>query len=620
LLTLAALLPFAAAIGLMLGLWRRLFSWERALGLGFLAWGTAAWAVSEAASAAGCLNGRAMAGVWLPALLAAWAWAMRAPRALTLPRAGGAAWALGAGLALLALYLAVLGARMPMANFDSLLYHLPRVEQWAQNGSLRPFPTPYDLQDFYAPLAEEAVLQLRLLTGANDWAGLVQGWAWLGCLAGSAALALTLGAGPWGAGLAALSFAALPMGVLQAVTAQTDLVCALWLIWAAVFTLRFGREQGTGEALAAAAALGLGLATKGTYYLFGLPWGLGLAWLWMRAHGRERSVIPLLMLLLIAVPSAGPWWRNVQLSGSFLGSSDAHVVDPWSLRGAASSLLKNLAYDALPTDPEWVHRIHLAVKELHAALGWPLNDPASTYGGMNFGHYGLAGQWHEDYAGSPWHLLGFAAVFAAAFAGWRKKSAVPWVLAGAAAGYLLYASIIRYNVWCNRLHLPVLALLCAPLGLALEDALPKRAYALAGALLLAYGSWAATHHYYQAWDLVLPGPAQAEFAKNEAWRCGLSAGWNAGQGGAKVGIWQAERELEEPLWVGLRQAGAGRIQQLRPSPSTRRALEDPAFQGFVPDVIVADDTPHTAPILEAAGRRWRREMANEIWAVYRPLP
>lgn len=617
----SGLLPWLSPSLLVWGARRRNAPWSLACGKALLAWGSGIWIFTEIASALGRLDLQAALLLWTLAALAAAVWAARAPRPAE-PAAplGLGPWALplGLGLAGVLLLLALLGLRSPITNFDSLFYHLPRVEQWVQNRGVAHFPTSYDLQDFYPPWAEMAILQARLLAGENTWASLVQWTALVGACAAVADMAGGLGGGAWAGLLAALCLAALPMANLESSTCQNDLAGALWLAWAAAFTLRHHRDGRPGDALWAAAALGLGLATKGTNYVFGLPWGLWLAWDWIR-KGPRRAWMPLLLALLIAAPSAGHWWRNHRACGSWLGSSTEHRVGRLDAAGACSNLVKNLSYDALSTWGPWNLAVHRSVLRLHQALGWDLDDPQLNWAGLEYGHYiDLAGKWQEDYAGSPWHLLAGLLLTGAVAFGWRRGGPLPWALLSIVVGYTTYSILIRFNPWCNRLHLPAFVLLCAPLGLALEALLGPARRVVAGAALLAYAAWIAVSHASQPLIFLLPNESQNAMVHSVYWRSGLDSGWRAASLGGNVGLMIMEREFEYPLWVGLRQGGAQRVQQLHPTPATAATQRDPPFRDFHPDVLVLNLPSDAPPAYNWGGRRWRRDSASELWAVYVP--
>ena len=624
---LLGLLPWAVPSALAWGWWRRGDRPGMALGKALLAWAGAVWIFSETASAFGRLDLQAALLFWVVAAGAALAWAAAGqparPAAAALDKAALAAL-LGLGLVLA--FLALLGLRCPVTNFDAMLYHLPRVEQWAQNHSLALFPASYDLQDFYPPWAETAVLQSRLLAMDNFWASLVQWAALVGACAGVAELALALGGGAWAAVFAALSLAALPMANLESSTCQTDLAAALWLAWAAVFTLRHWRAGTWSDAAWAAAALGLALATKGTSYVYGLPWGLWLAWSVLRRGPLAKPWLPALLALLIVAPNLGPWTRNHRASGGWLGSSSDHQVARLDFAGAASNVVKNLSYDAFSNKKAWNVAVVAAVKGLHARLGWDLNDPALLWGNLEYNHYDwLAGLWHDDYAGSPWHLLAGALLALAVALGWRRAGALPWALAALAAGYLAYAVLIRFNPWCNRLHLPVFALLCGPLGVGLEAMVASRWRGAAAAVLVGYAALIAVHHASQPWPSVLPGEPERIQVRADFWRSGLFAGWRAASLGKQVGLLTQERALEYPLWVGLENGGARRIQHLVTTTATASTLQDPLFSGFQPEVIVSDWSGNSlvskpALRLDWGGRRWQRDLITEGWVVYQAAP
>jgi hypothetical protein len=59
-------------------------------------------------------------------------------------------------------------------TWDSMTYHLPRIEHWLQNRSLRFFPTSNGRQLEFAILAEELILSLRSIYDSYPCANLVQ--------------------------------------------------------------------------------------------------------------------------------------------------------------------------------------------------------------------------------------------------------------------------------------------------------------------------------------------------------------------------------------------------------------------------------------------------------------
>jgi hypothetical protein len=111
--------------------------------------------------------------------------------------------------------LAAVALSSPPNNVDSLLYHLPRVRQWAQRGSLTFFPTTYSHQLFMPPWAEMVLVQLRLLVGSDGTANLLQLASYVSCILGAVSLARSLGSTRVGLWLSAAFVAGIPMGILN---------------------------------------------------------------------------------------------------------------------------------------------------------------------------------------------------------------------------------------------------------------------------------------------------------------------------------------------------------------------------------------------------------------------
>ena len=109
------------------------------------------------------------------------------------------------------------------------LTDLPRVRHWIQNQSFAHYPT-HSLHQISLPfVAGYPVAHLQLLSGGDRFASLPQWAAFLGCIIVAASLARRLFGGR-AAVPAAVACATVPMAVLQASNAQSDLVTSFWLL------------------------------------------------------------------------------------------------------------------------------------------------------------------------------------------------------------------------------------------------------------------------------------------------------------------------------------------------------------------------------------------------------
>ncbi len=459
------LLPLDLA--LLTLLWRRRgwgSTWEQSyLGATLTLGSGLAW-LTEALSLGRALTPGVAVGVLL-ALLVGLGAALWATRAASTERGAGAAASptpsraeLALAWALPAVVLAVTGGialAAPPNNVDSWTYHLARVIHWAQDRSIAPYPTHILRQIYQLPWAEEVMLWLRLLSGDDRWAALVQWWAFGSLLV--AVVGLTRRLAPqvrlvWPLWLAA----SLPMAILQASSTQNDLVVSLWVTLLAYAVLAYRETNRPLWALSAALAVGLALRTKGTAYMWAFP--LGVWWLVLMVRRRAWRWIGIAALLAGSLV-VGPWYRNVQVFGHPLGSPSVrsfYTVQRFSLRGWVSNTLRHMASHATEGHPLHLDRaVESGVVWLHRhVLHMDPADPAITEAGHEFRVEGSLYP-SEDEEGNFVHLLLVVVATAGLLfardpqvALLRRYAGVTW------AGWALFTLLIRWHPWVVRLHLP----------------------------------------------------------------------------------------------------------------------------------------------------------------------
>ncbi len=378
-------------------------------------------------------------------------------------------------------------------NWDSMTYHLMRVEQWVRLGGVAHYATHYEPQVYQPPGAEMLVAQGRVLTGGDRYTAAVQWVAFAASLPLASLAAARLGAGRLGQVLAALLVATMPMALMQASSTQNDLVLALWLLVAATFALAIDEDAEKRllltRTLFAAAALALAVLTKGTALVFGLPVSALLAWAVVRRAGLRRAAfLAVAALAIVLAVNAGQWQRNHQTYGSYVSAGSGPNLYTNDAIGPAT-LVSNLARNAsnhLDMPVGAVNRATQgAIRDGLGLLGIDPDDPATTFTGQTFkvGPFGP----HEDHAGN-FALLAlslWAVISVVAFGAWRSRRRVAWALM-LLAQVVLFCTLLKWQNWHARLHLPMFVL-AAPLVAACLAELKRRgvAYAVAAALLLA---------------------------------------------------------------------------------------------------------------------------------------
>ena len=215
-------------------------------------------------------------------------------------------------------YQTVLVATVAPNNWDTLTYHLPRVASWFQHGGVYWIAgAPSDRLNEFQPNAEELVVAL-FAVARSPWPFAVPQF-----LAGCALLIATgvasraLGFSRQASVFAMLVAATVPMVVLQATTAQNDLVAAALVGCAAALILQGSRRALIVAGIAVGVAAGVKLTVLLVVPVLVL---LALSWGWRTL----RTFVVAALVPLLTVGAAG-LWRNLQHTGHPLGYGGGRV-------------------------------------------------------------------------------------------------------------------------------------------------------------------------------------------------------------------------------------------------------------------------------------------------------
>lgn len=380
----------------------------------------------------------------------------------------------------------------PPNNWDSMTYHLPRVEHWIQNHNVEHYPTHIIRQLYLNAYAEYVILHVRLLGGSDRLVNMVQFAAMLGALLAVSLIAKLLGSRIAGQVYAVVVCASIPMGILQASSTQTDYVTAFWLSCVVACCLQLRREQSLGTYALAGLSLALALQTKASSLLFAAPFLL-----WLAVNGirrlRWRAWKPALTIAAICVIVNVPYMARNQKTFGPAGDIYGLTNATFTPANIASNIVRNLALHIATDNGDLNMSKGRAVMRIHEWLGVDPDDTRTTFPGTRFtlqdSIYFPILSYNEDLAGNTWHLAaGIAAiVFVLANPTLRRRRELMLYVLCLVTGFLIFCVTLRWQPWHSRLHLPVFVL-GAPIIATAMDRLP-RLLSVPAALLLALASY-----------------------------------------------------------------------------------------------------------------------------------
>ena len=367
---------------------------------------------------------------------------------------------------------------VPPNNWDSMTYHMSRVEHWRQNENVYPYPTGNIRQVILSPLAEYIIANFQILSQADYFANLVQFLAWIGVFFGLTLLVKRLGYLRHHQFVIGILFLSIPMALFQSTTTQNDLVASFFLI--SFLYLGFELIQlnfKLGTSIFFVLAIALGGFTKYTTFIFALPFGV--YFLFKLIYNIKASQF--LKLLIVAIVVFGiifiPFLtRNYNTYGIISGDMEMSL----QMQNGSFNLLLMLSnctkiifdHFALPIGP-YINFLAKIEIQIHNLLGLDLNNSTVNY--LNI-PYSLSYTLSENTTGSFVHIfliVIFSVIFTFYFSNRSEKRhlTIFWGLTW--AGFFLFALIFRWQPWHVRLMLPLMISMVVPTAITCAKIVTK---------------------------------------------------------------------------------------------------------------------------------------------------
>jgi hypothetical protein len=348
----------------------------------------------------------------------------------------------------------VIGLLVAPNNWDAMAYHLSRAAYWLQFHSAGSFEAGSARQLGAPPNGEMLQAWTMALAGPDRFTQLVQWVALAGLVVAVFAGARLLGFSRCEGALAASLFATLPLPIMQAASAQNDLIGAFLVAAAAVLMVRGTRDRSPAELGVAIMAIALAVGTKRVALLALVPLGILLLAVLPRGR-RPMRALALAALGLVAVTLPLGLLNYVSDLGAtrqVLEPGAIHVRKVGELPGNAARVLWSFVDFPGMSVPLVEPAIEESIQAVAGGLEIPgdrsaRDDPVAARG------FQLEVDKRVSEDGSAYGPLGlFVLLPLLVVVAFRRGSppAQRVVAAAALAYFLVAATVVAYHPWAGR--------------------------------------------------------------------------------------------------------------------------------------------------------------------------
>ena len=347
-------------------------------------------------------------------------------------------------------------------NWDSMAYHLPRVEHWIQNKNIYPYPTNIVRQVLTSPLSEYIIANFQILANTDIFSNLVQFASFIFILFLATLIFSLLKIGLKGQLFLLLALLSLPMMLFQATTTQTDLLASFFFLSFILFGLLVIQNDNNFKTnfTFLALSLTLGILTKYHIAIFAAPIVIYLLFYLIKNKDNANIFFAILIsCLTIAIVLVPLFARNIYFFGSITGKDlfdeNATIVNSTiTIQNMLSNNFKHIVdFFSIPING-YNNLLFSLNHTLHNIIGISENSLGNNWAGEPFT---VNNYLNEDTAGSIIHALLIISSLVLLFKS-KQKTKLILLFAYCFIAFSLYGLLFRYTPFDIRLLLPVLIL------------------------------------------------------------------------------------------------------------------------------------------------------------------
>ena len=345
----------------------------------------------------------------------------------------------------------------PPTTPDSIAYHMPRIMSWIQNNNIEFFPTSSTRQLIMSPFAEYVILHLYLITDNDILSNLPQ---WIAMCLSLVCISLIINelGGTIHTQIIGVVFAVtLPMGILQSTSTQTDYISSVWLVITIYFIIKVINSRLNKYIIYFSLALGIGILTKQTVYLFALPFCIWLFFDFLLKDKAGIGKIIIIPLIIITFINLGHYYRNTITFGNPIGHHSLSynktiVNEDISTKYIVSNIIRNISLNLTLPNKNYNKGLRKIIKDYHNKVNIKIDDSKNTFGDFYI-YFNL----YESHAPNTLHFLLIVSLFIFSLFIKSKKKFYKFFFS-IVFGFFLFSLILKWQPTGNRLILPLFVL------------------------------------------------------------------------------------------------------------------------------------------------------------------
>lgn len=486
-------------------------------------------------------------------------------------------------------------------NWDSMTYHIPRIIQWIQNGNINHYATNIIRQIASPIFAEITDMHIYLLSDSNDmFLNVLQTVSYIINAIIVYFIARKIGCNKNFAILAMILVISMPIAFAEALSTQVDNFAALWCLIFTYLILDYLNKNekikidkdNIIKLICLGLCLGFGFLTKPTILFSNALFTIYLLFMCIRRKDKIKEVIISILIVgitttIIILPST---LRNIKtfnaISNPITGEKQIIQVDRKSyfLVNFLKNLLWNYQATFIDNNDEIIKE---GLENISSTLDVSFNDESISEGGID---YNIRNDliYHHDYAVNPlimWSLTISIILYIIGFRNNKEKKSIMYCIISILS-FIIFISIMRFQVWETRYEISFLALLCPAISLLLNQGLKEKyqKYLIGAICSIALISMINQFGYHVKFIEQLPSKSEEYFRSNDGRYNFYYEICNIINDGhyKNIGLDVSEDTYEYPLQVMIKEKV--NIKHVNVQNSSNIYYDD----SYIPDVVISN--------------------------------